>query len=859
MTQDAGTPTRVGARSGDTLTNLRLASLPPISGFRLPYALRADYELVSMLPKRGSEALLLTVRPRGAEGPILVLKIYSRELGLRTDVLHLVQRAEVDHVVTLHDFGTEQGVGYEILEYVPAGDLDDLVDRIGVLTEKSARKAIDEITAAIECIHGLADVPLAHGDLKPANILVRTTEPLGLALADFGMATLRHDVRLSEVRGTPGWSDPRALTGYVQPEGDWWSLGAIAYWLRTGHELHHDLPEAAVADFLRERNADLSDLPADDEGDWTRLCQGLLARDEQQRWGASEVRRWLAGGSPDVGTQWAPPEPIVVAAPPAQTPIHFRGRNYQALNDFGLALAADWDDSAVLIDQRSDDLVAVLREHGRQIKNLDLTSDAESILNAAEPTGLRLSRLIRQLNPNAPPVYRQWAVDAESLGGLADRTAADPDSPEAEAVNCLFTDRVLTAWEDADTWDDTSLDARWHIEVDRWAQAFDAHAESADDALAVQARGAILLALLRPSEAERLSERARGAASKRARRSDWYAQIARGLGDGPGVDYAILSLAPAAERDVDRAHQAARDERNRSRSERYGNNLQRVPRTRRILGSILMLQAVLVALWLGLRVLAPHSWAGMTPDPALTLWARDLPDRLGNWLTWWTDPLIILPLFAASALLYWRARSDGPGGTAARHPLERRAMQAAIAVTCLLVPPLIPLGLLGWWRGLQFHSPAELRDRDPLRTVSMGSGLASSALLVGLVVGVGPAAESLVLTPEYQQWASSDSVVTAVAGPATSVGHLVGGIPATSTALVVTVLVCLLGPILVGLAARAYATSASAVRRGLLVSVCFGVVGLLNLPLSYLPSPWGVQFLGAAAAWLLWVVLRGRR
>jgi hypothetical protein len=186
-------------------------------------------------------------------------------------------------------------------------------------------------------------------------------------------------------------------------------------------------------------------------------------------------------------------------------------------------------------------------------------------------------------------------------------------------------------------------------------------------------------------------------------------------------------------------------------------------------------------------------------------------------------------------------------------------MQASIALTCLLIPPLLPLGLFGWWRGLQFYAPDALRGRDALRTVSMGSGLASVALLIGLVVGVGPSPEALGLTAEYQQWAANDDILTALAGPTTAVANLLGGIPAVGLALIVTVVVCLAAPILVALAASAYADDSSAVRRLLAGLVLVGAVGLANLPIAYLPQPWGLGAAAGAAAWVGWVVVRGHR
>ena len=115
------------------------------------------------------------------------------------------------HVVPTVAFGEEEGVLYLAMDYVEGSDLRDLVSSEGKLEPERALALLGQVADGLDAAHGLG---LVHRDVKPANILVASSEAGERAyVCDFGLA--RH---VSSVRSLTG---ERALVGtidYVPPE-----------------------------------------------------------------------------------------------------------------------------------------------------------------------------------------------------------------------------------------------------------------------------------------------------------------------------------------------------------------------------------------------------------------------------------------------------------------------------------------------------------------------------------------------------------------------------------------------------------------------------------------------------------------
>ncbi|KHN86521.1 Serine/threonine-protein kinase LATS1 [Toxocara canis] len=226
----------------------------------------------------------------GAFGRVSLVKkkdtgqVYAMKTLLKKDVIMKQQAAHVkaerdilaeansQWIVKLFFSFQDQQSLYFIMEYVPGGDMMQLLINKGVFYEKLARFYTAELTCAIEYVHRLGFI---HRDIKPDNILIDQNGHL--KLTDFGLCTgLRwtHDKRYygpdnDEVEGAHSRQDsfniPPHLMGknrpkvldirnhckrnqshslvgtdnYMAPEVirgtghtqlcDWWSVGVILY------------------------------------------------------------------------------------------------------------------------------------------------------------------------------------------------------------------------------------------------------------------------------------------------------------------------------------------------------------------------------------------------------------------------------------------------------------------------------------------------------------------------------------------------------------------------------------------------------------------------------------------------------
>eukprot|EP00357_Protocruzia_adherens_P034301 CAMPEP_0115012290 /NCGR_PEP_ID=MMETSP0216-20121206/24632_1 /TAXON_ID=223996 /ORGANISM="Protocruzia adherens, Strain Boccale" /LENGTH=316 /DNA_ID=CAMNT_0002381285 /DNA_START=357 /DNA_END=1307 /DNA_ORIENTATION=- len=128
------------------------------------------------------------------------IKVFDNKCGLSlTDIKANFESEvntlkELDHpniirVRRAKSFGTlkrrndTSKIMYMVLDLCPCGDLEEYVKRTGALTPELAR---EYFIAMIEGVKHCHDKGIAHGDLKPSNILL--DEKMGLKIADFGSA-----------------------------------------------------------------------------------------------------------------------------------------------------------------------------------------------------------------------------------------------------------------------------------------------------------------------------------------------------------------------------------------------------------------------------------------------------------------------------------------------------------------------------------------------------------------------------------------------------------------------------------------------------------------------------------------------
>ena len=136
------------------------------------------------------------------------------------------------NVVTVFDFGSEQGKFYLAMELLDGADLKELI------ASRSLNDLWDKLDVMEQIAEGLAYAHkqgVVHRDLKPANIRIL---PNGrVKIMDFGLARIGSSdmTRAGMVMGTPNYMSPEQVRGTkADARSDIFSLGAVFYELLSG-------------------------------------------------------------------------------------------------------------------------------------------------------------------------------------------------------------------------------------------------------------------------------------------------------------------------------------------------------------------------------------------------------------------------------------------------------------------------------------------------------------------------------------------------------------------------------------------------------------------------------------------------
>src|SRR5437016_7735123 len=136
------------------------------------------------------------------------------------------------NIVSIYDFGEEEGVWYIAMEFVKGRELKDYFQANERFTTADMVRIMTKLLDALDYSHRQGVI---HRDIKPANIILLADG--SVKVADFGIAHIETSnmTQVGTTLGTPAYMSPEQIMGLpVDGRSDLFSAGVILYQFLTG-------------------------------------------------------------------------------------------------------------------------------------------------------------------------------------------------------------------------------------------------------------------------------------------------------------------------------------------------------------------------------------------------------------------------------------------------------------------------------------------------------------------------------------------------------------------------------------------------------------------------------------------------
>ena len=233
-------------------------------------------------------------------------KVMDVDIVLQDDVFYhfkneLVIHSKVRHpgITQLRDVMIDGDKIYVFLELCRGGNLGEVVEDSGGLSEQEAKHYFFQIISAVAYIH---ELHVAHRDIKLDNILITAGDTA--KLSDFGLCKQANEAsQMVTTCGTLLYAAPEIINEvpYNGMKVDIWSSGVVLYAMVANHfpwETEEDLPpDRLMQETARQIIAGDITMPDEFSYELQNLLSNMLELDPEARPTAKEILEhpWLEG------------------------------------------------------------------------------------------------------------------------------------------------------------------------------------------------------------------------------------------------------------------------------------------------------------------------------------------------------------------------------------------------------------------------------------------------------------------------------------------------------------------------------------------------------------------------------------
>jgi len=179
-------------------------------------------------PSIGREVAIKTILPSAVQGDEANER-FAREAKAAGVLNH-------PNLVTIYEFGEDQGVMYIAMELVPGHDLQELLQDQS-LTRTEVLEVLAQVCDGLDFAHRQG---IVHRDIKPSNIRVqRDGKKLRTKVMDFGVARVANSdmTATGMVMGTVSYMAPEYIrSGKPDPRSDLFAVGVMLYEALSGRK-----------------------------------------------------------------------------------------------------------------------------------------------------------------------------------------------------------------------------------------------------------------------------------------------------------------------------------------------------------------------------------------------------------------------------------------------------------------------------------------------------------------------------------------------------------------------------------------------------------------------------------------------